>query len=223
MKYSDMRKLINITAEIKNTVATLSEVLHGKEGEALAEYARLTADAINIITSELTSKQEIPMEYCPDFESWEKNAITIGDLKFAPEDFYLLSGKMPDGKREYFTWHDAKWLEKEVLKPNGWRLPTSKEWKKLCEEYDHNIAELRAKLNLSLKGYISGGDMREYYNTLKAQRYTKGIFGLYWSGTAAANIYGENRAHNLHMFSDELVAVGNNDKDAGLSLRCVRL
>ncbi len=222
MKYSDMRKLINITAEMKNAVAALSE-LHGKEGEALAEYARLTADAINIITSELTSKQEIPMEYCPDFESWEKNAITIGDLEFAPEDFYLLSGKMPDGKREYFTWHDAKWLEKEVLKPNGWRLPTSKEWGKLCEEYDHNIAELRAKLNLGLKGYISG-DMREYYDTLKAQCYAKGILGLYWSGTAAAYIYGENRAHNLHMFSDKSIAVGCNDKDdAGLSLRCVRL
>lgn len=131
-----------------------------------------------------TTKESSATKY-PDFKKWEEDDIVTDVwtrsgseetfLSIAPEDFYIEK----DGERQYhFTWDEAMKLEEEVLKPNGWRLPTCKELAQLCATYindkgEDDVKRFMEELNVEMRGWKDAND-------------TYGNDGNWWSSTATS-------------------------------------
>lgn len=119
----------------------------------------------------------IQIERClssvPNFQSWKQNAIkTKADLQFAPEDFYLID---TDGNRvSYFSWGEAIRIERHILLPNGWCLPTLCEWERICGHYK-SVRSLTNDLLLGFHGW---------FNPYNGSVSSEGIAGYYWSSKA---------------------------------------
>lgn len=162
----------------------------------------------------------------PDFEKWREDAIESNVwlgfdedgrdefLTIAPEDFYIEK----DGKKQYyFTWDEAMKLEEEVLKPNGWRLPTCKEWAQICEYYikddgSDDVERFMKELKMEMKGYLDEDAMK---NGGKVSYV--GSEGLFWSSTSAS----APGARRLLFLSSDLYPQNSSYKGFGLSVRCV--
>jgi uncharacterized protein (TIGR02145 family) len=92
----------------------------------------------------------------------------------------------------------------------GWRVPTVTEWTTV------NNANLRAQayagpLKMHAAGYISIGSATALTN--------RGSQFFYWSSTSADATY----AKGLVIYTTQTYnQISNNDKDAGLSVRCIR-
>lgn len=104
----------------------------------------------------------------PDFSIWRKRGIVSARLKrfVAPEDLCVII----DGgiEKVYWTQEEAAIFENDVLKPNGWRLPTTEEWLVLANEFgktcdsDESVYMLAERLKLSFGGYVPMASMEAY-------------------------------------------------------------
>jgi len=92
----------------------------------------------------------------------------------------------------------------------GWRIPTVTEWTAV------NNANLRAQafagvLKMHAAGYLSTGSSSSLMN--------RGSQFFYWSSTHSDVTY----AKGLVIYTTSTYnQISNNDKDAGLSVRCIR-
>ena len=170
----------------------------------------------------------------PAFYTWHKEAInTKSGLIFAPEDFYIVKRRehllTDDGcagsethRKTFFTGDEALELEKKVLMPNGWRLPTKDDWQAVCDEF-RTPGRLKRKLKLTLNGYIDYDEMGEYNQKLEANNILGlGPFGYFWSSTEfdKASMYCMGIGNSLiGRFLGPTVAVDR--RDYGYSIRCV--
>ena len=104
----------------------------------------------------------------PDFAAWKQNGIRSQKLNalIAPEDLWILF----DGdKWRYFNPVALEMFEEQVLKPNGWRLPTDDEWLTILNEFGTRDGETKLgllveKLNLAYGGYVREEDFDDYCN-----------------------------------------------------------
>ena len=154
-----------------------------------------------------TEKDLDAVNELPDFDKWKKEAIDTGmGFVVAPEDFKL-------GDKEYFTWDEAKEIEKKYLIPRGWRLPTPNEFVMLYGKYgidedgDDDAEAFREVLNMELKGW------KDEDGSL----YNQGSSGDWWS-TAATSA---TNAYNLGMLSSDLNPQNSSNQAYGFALRCV--
>lgn len=154
----------------------------------------------------------------PDLSPWWKNAIhTKSGVVFAPEDFYLLDEQ--GRRKEFFTWDEALDIEKKILRPNGWRLPTINDWAKAVIEFKKS-KYMRLKLNLGLNGFIWWGEVDMYNMNLDmAVPGFQGMYGYYWSSTK----YSKYRIYNMHVSTSKIRLVHGSYSDYGNSIRCVAL
>lgn len=162
-------------------------------------------------------------EQYPDFDKWDREAIetnvwlhtnpeTTRDsfLVVAPEDFHIKH----DGKiKIHFTWDEAMEYEEEVLKPHGWRLPTTKEWAMLCATYigddgKNDTARFEKELNFAKSGYVgvAGGVVGT------------NLEGRWWSSTATS----ASAANYLRESSGYFLPQSNNSKRHGFCVRAVK-
>jgi uncharacterized protein (TIGR02145 family) len=122
-----------------------------------------------------------------------------------------------------YTWEAAK----EAVPP-GWRLPTREDWARLFAAISVTAGkELKAST-----GWIKGGGGYNIggFNALPGgSRYTDGDFdgdgisGLWWTATECYLGRLDNYAYYVGMdYDDNGVAEYKCDKNAGLSVRCVR-
>lgn len=165
-----------------------------------------------------------PTEKYPDFTKWDKDAIDtlIKGLKVAPEDFY----EVKDGKRkDYFTWDEAMEYERTVLKPNGWRLPTTREWYMLVgaygvDEWGENDCEAFSRtLKMERRGYVPKDKMDKYNEVLDSGEVDSvGSEGDWWSSTAT----NPSDANYLTEYSGSFYPQASYYKDIGLTVRCVK-
>lgn len=179
-------------------------------------------DEIKLLVVETIKEMELgkntPSADYPDFESWKDNLIELDcGLKFAPEDFYV-------GNRKFFTWNEAMEYEEEVLKPNGFRLPTLVEWAMAfceCGQEDDGSDDpdkFEEKLKLKKNGYIPPYRMDDYKkDPSSTSEDDQGSFGYFWSATpiSAAVSYG------LDYNSGGVNPQGGSNKGYGYSVRCV--
>lgn len=132
------------------------------------------------------------------FSRWEKEGLVskLSNVIIAPED-------LVKGGKEEFTYDEALDLEKSL--PDGWRLPTRKEWVLICEEFAWNdkTKDLDSKL-LASKIKIPIG----HY-----------IYKSYWSRTANSS----TDAYLLDLDSSGNLYPANSDSRCyGNSVRCVK-
>lgn len=166
-----------------------------------------------------------PTEKYPDFTKWDKDAIDtpIKGLKVAPEDFYVVK----DGKRkDYFTWDEAMEYERTVLKPNGWRLPTTREWFILVGAYgmnewgEHDYKAFFKTLKMERRGYVPKDKMDKYNEVLDSGEVKRvGDEGDWWSSTATS----ASLAFYLSESSDYFYPQGSGYKGNGFTVRCVKV
>lgn len=166
-----------------------------------------------------------PTEKYPDFTKWNKDAIDtlIEGLKVAPEDFYV----MKDGKRkDYFTWDEAMEYERTVLKPNGWRLPTAREWHMLVGAYgvnergEHDCKAFFKTLKMERRGYVPKDKMDEYNEVLDSGEVRNvGTEGNWWSSTATS----ASTANLLLELSGAFLPQDSYYKGYGFTARCVKV
>lgn len=182
------------------------------------------ADEVMALCQKSITEESSTVEY-PDFRKWTADAIVTqvldstkavtaytdenDGLRFAPEDFYIEE----DGERQYlFTWDEAMKLEEEVLKPNGWRLPTCEELVQLCATYIDDEG---------------GDDAERFMKELNVEKCGwKGIDGTvggvgsnggWWSSTA----YSSTSARYLGFDSGDFYPQTNSSKGNGFAVRCV--
>lgn len=165
------------------------------------------ATKVNEIVKWINKQDASSSDKYPDFEKWHDEAIATpvitetefgyAELQLAPEDFYI----MQDGERkENFTWDEAMEYEKNILKPNGWRLPTCAEWAQICACYIGDNGEYdieRVKHELKLDNSDDGGDL--------------------WSSSS----YTAQSALYLYFYDDDLNPLFSDLKDNSLNVRCV--
>ena len=155
----------------------------------------------------------------PNFNEWHVKSIFVNKrLSFAPKNFYVIDRH--EQYRSFFTFKEALDIEKKILRPNGWRLPTFEEWKIVKEDF--MLAQAFAgDLNLQLQGFVSWCDMKVYkrnrYNEYSCSLYS-GLAGYYWSSEA----FGAGHALALIRY-DNLVYTEPVETRNGLSIRCVAL
>ena len=152
------------------------------------------------------------------FSAWKENAIHTGSgITFAPEDFYVLDEQ--GRRKEFFTWDEAMQLEREILRPNGWRLSTLQDWAKVGHEFKTS-RNIREKLHLGLNGLI-WWDKMERCNEDPDSVTTPcawGDYGFYWSSTMINGV----GVYRLYL-DDSLIrpARSSNYRNYGSSVRCV--
>lgn len=163
-------------------------------------------------------------EKYPDFNRWKDDAIETNVwlgfekndgkdefLTVAPEDFYIEK----DGDKQYFfTWDEAMEFEKEVLKPNGWRLPTCKELVQLCATYidekgDDDVNRFMKELKVKMRGY----------KTPNGNIANVGSDGYWWSSTANSSA----SARDLVFLSGYFLPQNSYGKGFGFAIRPVRI
>ena len=192
----------------------VKNILKRQAGECYEKLHDRLHDAL-LIELGMSMSQERPD--LPDFEDWKENAIeTAFGFKVAPADFHY-------GGQRFFTHDEAVKYEEEVLKPNGWRLPTTGEWMLLCAEYgtdakgDDDAEAFREKFNMELNGHIDEEDMDEYRRTF-SEDLVRGhaSYGNWWSLTANSS-----NARSLYMNSSSLGPQNSSERTSGFSIRCV--
>lgn len=165
------------------------------------------AAKVNEIVKWINKQDASSSDKYPDFEKWHDEAIATpvitetefgyAELQLAPENFYIVQ----DGKRkEKFTWDEAMEYEKNILKPNGWRLPICAEWAQICACYIGDNGEYdieRVKHELKLDNSDDGGD--------------------FWSSSSLS----AQTARYLSFSSSYLNPRGGSYKGFGFSVRCV--
>lgn len=140
------------------------------------------------------------------FEEWEKNGIRseLAKVIIAPEDYV-------DGDKKYFTWDEAMALDL----PDGWRLPTRREWVLISEEFacchdgELSADELIRNLKLNKNGWIDG----------RGQLHELDANGSYWSSVAYSTA---TVAHGFDFGSDYLYPQYYYSKGFGFSVRLVK-
>ena len=165
-----------------------------------------------------------PAEKYPDFVKWNREAIetsvwqsfSIEDdyavfLTIAPEDFYTIEN---GGKKYLFTWDEAMKLEEEVLKPNGWRLPTYKELCQLCAAYvdedgDDDTERFMKELKVEMRGY-KGRD---------GNIFAVGGRGCWWTSTEYSSTHARDLAFDSGYFYTRYV----DHRDNGFVIRPVKV
>ncbi len=111
-------------------------------------------------------KLDIGEVILPDFETWKQDGVYSKRLEalIAPEDLFIIF----DGdKWEYFNPQALKPFEENVLKPNGWRLPSDDEWLAILGEFgtrdgETDLVFLVEQLNLSYGGYVEEENVDDY-------------------------------------------------------------
>lgn len=182
--------------------------------------------------------------YAEMFDLWQDNSIdtdfgNISSVKLAPEDFVLKADfRLSDGiilkkGKRYFTYDEAMALEKELLEPNGWRLPTTQEFMLLYAAYglDENGQDdpkaLREALKFEPQGYIDSDDMDEYNEAPENFENNDGTVigrttgGRWWSRNASSATYANFLGTPLHSGTGYVTAQGRHCRGGGLSVRCV--
>ena len=128
----------------------------------------------------------------PDFFAWKQDSFkTKSGLVFAPEDLYVIDDQCRR-MEYYFTWDEAMELERTVLRPAGWRLPTIEEWVMIIEEYKNSV-RLRSALNMGCNGLISK-------KKLDIVPECRGTCGYFWSSTPG----GVHYAHYMYFASSSV-------------------
>lgn len=179
MKYKVLQRFIT-----KNNVYTPGDVYSidtpGKFTKRLLEYGFV----------EKTADED-------KFDRWQKEGIVsqLANVIIAPEDY-------TEGDKVNFTFDEAKELEKSL--PDGWRLPTRKEWVLICEEFAWNnkTKDLDPKL-LTSKIKIPLDQVSILY---------------YWSRTA----YSSTNAYYLAFSSSALYPADYSLRYFGYSVRLVK-
>lgn len=142
------------------------------------------------------------------FRRWEKYGVVsnLANVIIAPEDY-------TEKDKDKFTYEEALELEKSF--PDGWRLPTRKEWVLICEEFALESATgllkpdlIEKKLGLKENGHSDCDGLRQDTDSA----------GCYWSRTA----YNAYYAYELYFFSSNLYPSGYTHKNLGNSVRCVK-
>ena len=163
----------------------------------------------------------------PNFQSWKDHAIrTKSGLQVAPEDFVIID-EYDNFQKEYFSFDEAMKIERRILRPNGWRLPTDKEWEELMLEHGENSFSLTSELSLRFLGYLTEKSMKDFrlmgsdrsLTTMYSQAKSGGQngCGFYWTSTSSSRF----SAFVFINSGDTLQTVPLN-KYKGLSIRCVR-
>lgn len=155
----------------------------------------------------------------PDFAAWRRDAIKAqSGIVFAPSDLYVTD---KNGNRRYhFTWDEAMQIERDILRPRGWRLPTVQEWRQAIAEFRRRD-RLMNSLKLEYRGYFGCEDMRKCRETLDESLALKqGLYGYYWSSTSRT--HNANNAFNLYFYSITVwPGMGKYNKNHGFAVRCV--
>lgn len=142
------------------------------------------------------------------FRRWEKYGVVsnLANVIIAPEDY-------TEKDKDKFTYEEALELEKSL--PDGWRLPTRKEWVLICEEFALESATgllkpdlIEKNLGLKKNGYLDRDEVRQGTDSV----------GYYWSRTVR-NAYD---AYNLYFYSGNLYPADYSHKYSGYSVRCVK-
>ena len=154
----------------------------------------------------------------PVFSAWEKDAIrTEFGLVFAPEDLYYIDSR---GRRwEFFAGDEALELERKLLKPSGWRLPTRDDWANVSRTL-RTSERIRSDLSLQSKGFIHPDDWKAYKSQSKVvSPLRQGVRGYYWSSTQ----HGSCSSFFLRITMPKGIKTTDYCYWAeGLSIRCVR-
>ena len=118
----------------------------------------------------------------------------------------------PEDTGRFFTFEEAK-----NACPQGWRLPTQEEQQSLADTDSEWITK-----NRRVNGRLFGSGNNQLFLPAAGHRYTDGTLyvvgyvGYYWSSTALSATNG----WWLWLYSDGS-AVGNANRNNGLSVRCV--
>lgn len=199
---------------------------------------RKDKEEIKALIHEVLSEDSVPtFEWKRFFDNWRKkslsltNNITLASEDFVlPVDFELKDGTVMKKDRRYFTYDEAMALEKELFKPNGWRLPETKEFMILHAYYglddngQDNVAALYSTLRLEATGWIDYRDMKKHnlalneYGTV-VRRTTN---GNWWSRNASTTT--DANYLNTHISSNTgyVYAQHSAYRGYGFSIRCVK-
>lgn len=155
-------------------------------------------DDVGRFTQRLLQYGFIEKEGDDMFERWEKEGIRskLANVIIAPENY-------TDGEKEYFTWEEAMDLEKSL--PDGWRLPTRKEWVLLCEEFgwNDNIKDLDGKvLAKKLKIQLNPGSSAYYWSRTAYDSALAYSFGF---SSSNSRLYPADYSSRYHGVSVRLV------------------
>lgn len=188
--------------------------------EAINDRLERIETALDLAGIELPEKVAETILSTPTgvFGRWENESIEskLANVIVAPENITKeLAGDIGTEKegKMYFTYDEAMELEKKVLKPNGWRLPTRSEWVMLAEEFGQDRKGvlrkdlLMSRLGLTPTGGFYGGNL---YNA------TTG--GCYWSRTATS----ATNANNLRFYSGLIYPQDYSYKYNGFAVRAVK-
>lgn len=187
--------------------------------EAINDRLERIETALDLAGIELPEKVTETILSTPTgiFKDWEKGIRSkLADIIVAPENVTKeLAGGIGTEKegKMYFTYDEAMELEKKVLKPNGWRLPTRSEWALLAEEFGQDKKGvlrkdlLMSRLGLTLTGDFSGGSLNDTTTN-----------GNYWSRTAASATH----ANNLNFNSVLIFPQDYSYKYNGFAVRAVK-
>jgi len=105
-----------------------------------------------------------------------------------------------EGKSHYlYNWYAVD--DSRGLAPEGWRIPTNKEWGEIEKQLKENVSYAGYRLN----------NFGDYYNI--------GNYGFFWSSTEHDDITAWNR--KLHQ-NDIMVYQHYLNKQNGFSVRCVK-
>ena len=171
--------------------------------EQEARIWEIVKEAIDANHQVLNLEPTEPVKLESDFEKWEESGVIshFTNLIIAPEDYY-------EGDKKLFTWDEAMALDL----PDGWRLPTSKEWLLICTEFgatddEYDAEAIQTKLWLDLNGRLDADSVSG-----------QGRYGYWWSSTA----YNSNLAYYLDLTTTYVNPQNSNYKDSGFSVRCVK-
>ena len=153
----------------------------------------------------------------PDFSLWDKNAIkTDSGIIFAPEDFCVIDEY--DRWKSYFTWDEAIELERTVLRPAGWRIPSLEEWRLAVAEYGKSKM-IRSALHLECNGFVSSDLMADYNLHPSVEHISHADrMGFYWSSTTR----GETVVYRLYLGKTNVRTSCNFVRSFGYNVRCVK-
>lgn len=174
------------------------DIVVDREGELAAYYS-------NILDEEASY---------PDFAEWE--SIGVCGLSFASRNLEIVDKY--NRVHRHFTYGEAKSLEEKILRPNGWRLPTSEEWRKVKDKHPTTTGDV---LKLTKNGWVWPEDIIEWSRDpsaiLKITHQCDA--GCYWSSTASDDF----EAQGLVIPKSIHVCMCGFIEYCGLSIRCVRI
>lgn len=172
------------------------------------------------------------------FSDWDDSSILLScnDIKqitsedfVLPCDYQLKDGTVLKKGKRYFTFDEAKALEEQLFKPNGWELPTVKDFMILHATYglDKNGRDdpkaLHKALNLDCNGFISSSNMEKYNKDPENFEKNGGTVsnrttnGHWWSSYASSSTYG----YYLVTASGYVNSQSSDYRGYGFSIRCV--